>query len=213
MAGSLKALIFSFVVYASLIPCAKANTVHSEAQLTRLDQHSFTLPFTVEDNAVIASTVIDSLNVGFRVEFEMALSADGENIRDAKSILIKSIGLPTDNLLKLMTKHFGYRYDGQTILSEVQFPVENTNTIDNNKNKHRRLLLNSKIDEPLGSLLFDFDNSDLILVKHSASSMAAFLLELTSPHETRHSTKTDEGKKPMPCIFDVMAERYICKQL
>lgn len=212
MAANLKALNFWFVIYASLTSWAQASTEHSEEQLTKLDQHSFTLPFTVEDNGIVATTEIESLKVGLRVEFEMPLSADGENIRDAKSILIKSIGLPTDNLLKLMTKNFGYRYEGQTVLSEARFPVEITNTIDNNKNKFLRLLLHSKTDGPLGSLLLDFDNSELILVKHSASSMAIFLLELTTSDEARHSTKTEEGKKTMPCIFDVVAERYICQQ-
>lgn len=213
MAENLKALIFWFVVCASPISCAQASTEYSEEQLTKLDQHSFTLPFTVEDNGIVATTEIESLKVGLRVEFEMPLSAGGENIRDAKSILIKSISLPTDNLLKFMTKNFGYRYEGQTVLSEARFPVEITNTIDNNENKFLRLLLHSKTDGPLGSLLLDFDNSELILVKHSASSMAVFLLELTTSHEALHSTKTEEVKKTMPCIFDVVAERYICKQL
>ncbi|WP_414828418.1 hypothetical protein [Alteromonas sp. H39] len=155
----------------------------------------------------------DYRTLTLRVQFEKPLSADGENIRDAKNILIKSIGPPTNNLLKLITKHFGYRYDGQTVLSEALFPVEITNTTDSNKNKFRRLLLHSQTDGPLGSLLLDFHNSDLILVKHSASSMALFLLELTSSREARPPSQPKEGIKTMPCIFDLVAERYICKQL
>lgn len=213
MAKNLKTLIFWFVIYASLTSWAHANTVHSGESLTRLDQNSFTLPFTVEGNAIIAKIEIESLKVGLRVEFEKTLFADGENIRDTKSILIKSIGSPTDNLLKLITEHFGYRYDGQTVLSEARFPVEISNITDNNKNKFQRLLLHSKTDGPLGSLLLDFDSSDLIFVKHSASSMALFLLELTSSPEARPPSQTEEGTKAMPCIFDVVAERYICKQL
>ncbi|QCZ92138.1 hypothetical protein [Salinimonas iocasae] len=213
MAENLNALIFWFVMYVSLTSWAQAHTVHSGEHPSRLVQDSFTLPFTVEDNAIIAKTEIESLKVGLQVEFEKPLSANGENIRDSKSILIKSIGPPTNNLLKLITKHFGYQYDGQTVLSEVRFPVVITNTTDNNKHKFRRLLLNSKTDGPLGSLLLDFDNSDLIFVKHSASSMALFLLELTSSREARPPSQPKEGIKTMPCIFDVVAERYICKQL
>ncbi|MDV6315742.1 hypothetical protein [Idiomarina sp. HP20-50] len=193
-----------------VIICTLMIFTSASAAGQKADVQSVSIPFDIENNHIYISDESYSNPIGIQIKFDKPVSSNGDGIKSVSSITISSLGKKSDSLLELLFDKFGFRYEGETFVSELRIPVTPFIMVDSAGHKLHKLLLESKSSRPYASMLFDFYESKFILVENSPASIGKLLLQFSFGLPT--PMPNEEETNRMNCIFDTLAERFICKQ-
>jgi len=207
----LKVIICTLIIFTSAASVAGQKIGWEEnTQSYNAGVQSISIPFGIKNNHIYISDESYSNPIGLKIEFDKPVSSNGDGITSVSNITISSLGKDSDSLLELLFDRFGFRYEGETFVDELRLSVTPFIMHDTAGHKLHKLLLESKTGVPYASMLFDFYESKFILVENSPSSIGKLLLQFS--FGLPQSMPNEEETNRMNCIFDTLAERFICKQ-